>query len=725
MRTSSVGFLPWDWTDYDENGEEMKALMEKMGYGPKGKPELPRRLYTKQDLLELSLVPVPANPYAFANAAAKGILKEKELNMLKAKGATIQREVIDLRFVAGQRQPEKVVEVEGFGEQTAPVVAAPTVDTLANGECSECGVLCALPEDVGGVSTKTNLQLCVKCFKVQEQPPAADTKPVAPPELEIVEVLEPKADTPKPPPVDPPPPADPPVPPSVRTCILEYLRSQRWVLDGQENARDPRWVLVAPEVMEQMVAKEGAVVEWHESDVDPHKSSMAYVLLDTARNYALKHALSQLTDEQRAAMVVGKDAGAQIDWLSPPVLGPYLLALCGEELPSSALNTAGTTLHNRNLLRLEDAVQQLTQVLKVCKVPEEEDSAVELDLIALTSEERATLPPAVVTVMQRMAKLCTKSKEHLNDHGVTLRKMQDMATELPNMMTPQEMQKAADPVCPAMNTVTRLLKLAGKVGDHVEDHQDLHAAMTKAMGKLEALVKPEEGKALSPAVGVVVKKLKKLISKVGDHNGDHEDTHSILTASLTKLKEMMEADQDPDDTAPGEEKGTSADTTVPPEYDASYKQLMRGLKQGSDGVDTHHDTVTKMEVAGQALLPANEDEPQELPEDSTKPKPVPPSQQEFTLVLADPNVEEPPVLEVGAEPEVPEQMLTLAVEEEQPPAADPSTPAPDVQDSIVVNVDPEELRQMFREAAQETFGHLTGNVRSFVGRGRVLPKRQR
>lgn len=46
MNAASVGFIPKEWTD----GE--------------GTPESPRRTYTKQELYELSLVPVPANPEA-------------------------------------------------------------------------------------------------------------------------------------------------------------------------------------------------------------------------------------------------------------------------------------------------------------------------------------------------------------------------------------------------------------------------------------------------------------------------------------------------------------------------------------------------------------------------------------------------------------------------------------------------------------------------------------
>jgi hypothetical protein len=60
MRAFSVGFIPKEWTDGD--GEKV-----------------PRRTYTKWELLEYSAVPVPANPDALALAISKGLLQDDSL----------------------------------------------------------------------------------------------------------------------------------------------------------------------------------------------------------------------------------------------------------------------------------------------------------------------------------------------------------------------------------------------------------------------------------------------------------------------------------------------------------------------------------------------------------------------------------------------------------------------------------------------------------------------
>jgi len=71
MKASSVGFVPIEW---------------KNGSGDKE----PRRTYTKQELLELSLVSVPANPQAlvtakgFGEAVSKGVLSNDEVEFLKS-----------------------------------------------------------------------------------------------------------------------------------------------------------------------------------------------------------------------------------------------------------------------------------------------------------------------------------------------------------------------------------------------------------------------------------------------------------------------------------------------------------------------------------------------------------------------------------------------------------------------------------------------------------------
>jgi len=63
LRTESVGFIPKKW----EDGDGDKA---------------PKRTFLKQELLEISIVPVPANPDALRNAVEDGVITTKELDTL-------------------------------------------------------------------------------------------------------------------------------------------------------------------------------------------------------------------------------------------------------------------------------------------------------------------------------------------------------------------------------------------------------------------------------------------------------------------------------------------------------------------------------------------------------------------------------------------------------------------------------------------------------------------
>jgi len=59
LKTESVGFIPKEWDEGD--GEKS-----------------PRRTYTKQELLEISIVPVPSNPNALMNAVTEGVITTKQ-----------------------------------------------------------------------------------------------------------------------------------------------------------------------------------------------------------------------------------------------------------------------------------------------------------------------------------------------------------------------------------------------------------------------------------------------------------------------------------------------------------------------------------------------------------------------------------------------------------------------------------------------------------------------
>ena len=71
IKSTSVGFIPKKWEDGDTQD-------------PKG----PRRIYTKQELLELSIVPIPANPNAvltskaFGQALAENKISNKDMEIL-------------------------------------------------------------------------------------------------------------------------------------------------------------------------------------------------------------------------------------------------------------------------------------------------------------------------------------------------------------------------------------------------------------------------------------------------------------------------------------------------------------------------------------------------------------------------------------------------------------------------------------------------------------------
>lgn len=68
LRAVSVGFMPLQWEDGP--GKDT----------PFGEPaKEPRRIYTKQDLLELSGCPVPANPEALSSAVTGGLITVKQL----------------------------------------------------------------------------------------------------------------------------------------------------------------------------------------------------------------------------------------------------------------------------------------------------------------------------------------------------------------------------------------------------------------------------------------------------------------------------------------------------------------------------------------------------------------------------------------------------------------------------------------------------------------------
>lgn len=63
LKAESVGFIPREW----EDGDGEKA---------------PRKLYKKQELLEISIVPIPSNPNAIREAVDAGVITTKEFEVI-------------------------------------------------------------------------------------------------------------------------------------------------------------------------------------------------------------------------------------------------------------------------------------------------------------------------------------------------------------------------------------------------------------------------------------------------------------------------------------------------------------------------------------------------------------------------------------------------------------------------------------------------------------------
>jgi hypothetical protein len=84
LKTQSVGFIPKKWEDGDFDEDDKKK---------------PRRTYTKQELLEISIVPVPSNPNALMNAVKEGVITTKQFEAITSKNLIddiINAPIVDL-----------------------------------------------------------------------------------------------------------------------------------------------------------------------------------------------------------------------------------------------------------------------------------------------------------------------------------------------------------------------------------------------------------------------------------------------------------------------------------------------------------------------------------------------------------------------------------------------------------------------------------------------------
>jgi len=88
LKTESVGFMPKKWEDGD------------------GGEKTPRRTYTKQELLEISIVPVPSNPNALMNAVKEGVITQKQFNSI----TEVKPEVKDEHLKPEKTSQEQIID---------------------------------------------------------------------------------------------------------------------------------------------------------------------------------------------------------------------------------------------------------------------------------------------------------------------------------------------------------------------------------------------------------------------------------------------------------------------------------------------------------------------------------------------------------------------------------------------------------------------------------------
>ncbi len=95
LKTESVGFIPQKWEDGD---------------GEKG----PKRTYLKQELLEISIVPVPSNPDALRNAVEEGVITTKEFETLSTKDEVNKPEETEEKVVTQAGVKDEIDYLKGL-----------------------------------------------------------------------------------------------------------------------------------------------------------------------------------------------------------------------------------------------------------------------------------------------------------------------------------------------------------------------------------------------------------------------------------------------------------------------------------------------------------------------------------------------------------------------------------------------------------------------------------
>ena len=97
LKTQSVGFIPKKWEDGDFDDE---------------KGNKPRRTYTKQELLEISIVPVPSNPNALMNAVKDGVITTKQFEAITKPEETDDMYRIPVPGEAGKHTDHKIRTID-------------------------------------------------------------------------------------------------------------------------------------------------------------------------------------------------------------------------------------------------------------------------------------------------------------------------------------------------------------------------------------------------------------------------------------------------------------------------------------------------------------------------------------------------------------------------------------------------------------------------------------
>jgi len=123
LKTESVGFIPKKWEDGD--GEKS-----------------PRRTYTKQELLEISIVPVPSNPDALRDAVDDGVITTKQFKTITEE---LEPDIVDSEDIITKpeetdeyiRIPVDAGDHEGHRIRTMDISKDDGIKALYCGECKK------------------------------------------------------------------------------------------------------------------------------------------------------------------------------------------------------------------------------------------------------------------------------------------------------------------------------------------------------------------------------------------------------------------------------------------------------------------------------------------------------------------------------------------------------------------------------------------------------------